>query len=216
MIHPPWMNRDIKNVISALNDFHKKIVVLCSNMDNLFMFKNLQNQLIESIRTAKQKYFNKISKNLLTTTQMGKKVLCIDLNFHKKNMSLTLKEKSESFNSFFTNQCSLILNTTLLPSELKLPTEHTLTSCGFSETDILQIVNSQDSNKAHGHDMISIHMLKLCGEEICRPLNIIFKLCLNTDKFPLEWRKGNVSSVKWSVLAHLESQSRGQNFQAQI
>ena len=46
----------------------------------------------------------------------------------------------------------------MLPSELKLLTEHTLTSCDFSESDILQIIN-QDSNKAHGHDVISIRML---------------------------------------------------------
>ena len=96
---------------------------------------------------------------------------------------------SEIFDSFFVNQCSLIPNNSILPSELKLLTERTLTSCDFSETDILQIINNQDSNKAHGH-MIS--MLILCGEAICRPLNIIFKTCLNTGKFPSEWKKGNV------------------------
>ena len=53
------------------------------------------------------------------------------------------------------------------------------------------MINNQDSNKAHDHDMISICMLKLCGATICRPLNIIFKTCLNTDKFPSEWKKGN-------------------------
>ena len=83
----------------------------------------------------------------------------------------------------------------ILSSELKLLTEHTLTSCDFSETDILRIINNQDSNKAHGHDMISIRMLKLCGEAICRPLNIIFKTCLNTGKFPSEWKKGNVVPI---------------------
>ena len=31
----------------------------------------------------------------------------------------------------------------------------------------------------------------------------------------LEFYKGTVSSVKWTVLAHLESQPRGQNFQTQ-
>ena len=54
------------------------------------------------------------------------------------------------------------------------------------------MINSEDLNKAHGQDMISICMLKLCGEAIFRPLNIIFKTCLNTGKFPLEWKKGNV------------------------
>ena len=30
------------------------------------------------------------------------------------------------------------------------------------------------------------------GEAICIPLNIIFETCLNTDKFPLERKKGIV------------------------
>ena len=110
-------------------------------------------------------------------------------------MSLSLKKRVKFFNYFVTNQYSLITNNSMLPSELKLLTEHTLTSCDFSETDILRIINNQDSNKAHGHDMISIRMLKLCGEAICRPLNIILKTCLNTGKFPSEWKKGNVVPI---------------------
>ena len=38
-------------------------------------------------------------------------------------------------------------------------------------------------------------MLKLCGEAICRPRNIIFKTCVNISKFPLEWKKGNVVPI---------------------
>ena len=58
---PPWMNRYIKNVIVAINDFHEKLVLPSSNIGNLLIFRNLQNQLIQSIHIAKQKYFNKIS-----------------------------------------------------------------------------------------------------------------------------------------------------------
>ena len=86
-------------------------------------------------------------------------------------------------------------NNSILSSELKLLTEHTLTPCDFSETDILQIINSQDLDKAHGHNMFSIQMLKLCGEAIFRLLNIIFITCFNTGKFPLEWKKGNFVSI---------------------
>ena len=39
-------------------------------------------------------------------------------------------------------------------------------------------------------------MLKLSGEAVLRrPLNIIFKTCLNTGKFPSEWKKGNVVPI---------------------
>ena len=134
--------------------------------------------------------------NPLTSTKCYWSLLpCLPPIFHNNKYVTGFKEKSEIFNSFFSYQCSLIPNNSILPS-IKLLTEHTLTSCDVSESDILQIINNQDSNKAHGHYMISIRMLKLCGEAICRPLNIIFKTCLNTGKFPSEWKKGcNVAPI---------------------
>ena len=34
-----------------------------------------------------------------------------------------------------------------------------------------------DWSKAHGPDMISISILKLCGESVLKPLEIIFRSC---------------------------------------
>ena len=76
---------------------------------------------------------------------MGKKYHGYLLFFITTSMSQNLK-KSEVFNSFFDNQCSLIPNSSILPSELKLLAKHTITSCDFSETDILQIIKNEDSN----------------------------------------------------------------------
>ena len=64
--------------------------------------------------------------------------------------------------------------------------------CHFAKEDILRIINNLDPNKTHGHDEISIHML---NDLICRPLNIIFKICLRTGKFPLEWKKANTVPI---------------------
>ena len=36
-------------------------------------------------------------------------------------------------------------------------------------------------NKAHGHDEVSIRMLKLCESAITEPLNVIFKNCLSSN-----------------------------------
>ena len=38
-------------------------------------------------------------------------------------------------------------------------------------------------------------MLKICSDSICRPLNIIFKTYLRTDKFPLEWKKASIVPI---------------------
>ena len=102
---PPWMKRYMKNLIVTINDFHKKIVLPSSNMDNLFIFKNLQNQLIQSIHAAKQKYFNKINKtlcksmtstkfywSLLRTILNGEKIRCIPPIFHNNKYITEKKE----------------------------------------------------------------------------------------------------------------------------
>ena len=43
--------------------------------------------------------------------------------------------------------------------------------------------------------MLSILMLKLCGESIYKALNLIFKSCLEIGQFPSDWKKANVVSV---------------------
>ena len=35
-------------------------------------------------------------------------------------------------------------------------------------------------------------MVKLCDASLCKPLELIFKSCLESGKFPLEWKKANV------------------------
>ena len=37
--------------------------------------------------------------------------------------------------------------------------------------------------------------MKICGKTICKPLECIFRECLNTDLFPLEWKKANLVPV---------------------
>ena len=43
--------------------------------------------------------------------------------------------------------------------------------------------------------MISIRLIKIYGESILKPLEIIFKSCLENGEFPIEWKKANVVPV---------------------
>ena len=43
--------------------------------------------------------------------------------------------------------------------------------------------------------MITIRMLKLYGDSICKPLELIFKTCLRNGRFPLERKKANVVPI---------------------
>ena len=110
------------------------------------------------------------------------------------NVSQNLKKRVK-FSILFSLINALVPNNSISPCKLKSLTELTLPSCDFSETDNVQMINYQDSNKARGHDVISIRMLKLCSEAICRPLNIIFKTFLNTGMFLSGWKIGNVVPI---------------------
>ena len=39
-------------------------------------------------------------------------------------------------------------------------------------------------------------MLKICGNTICKPLELIFKQALTTGVFPSEWNKDNKQNIK--------------------
>ena len=43
--------------------------------------------------------------------------------------------------------------------------------------------------------MISIRMLKICGESIIKPLELIFESCIKRGKFSIEWKKTSVVPV---------------------
>ena len=62
-------------------------------------------------------------------------------------------------------------------------------------SDIVKIISRLDPNNAQGHDMLSIQIIKLCGNSICKHLSIIIKDCLSEAKFPHEWKKDNVVPV---------------------
>ena len=59
----------------------------------------------------------------------------------------------------------------------------------------MKVIRKLDPNKAHGHDKISIRMLKLSDKAICKPLHMIFTSCLETGVFPIHWKKANVVPI---------------------
>ena len=102
---------------------------------------------------------------------------------------MDFKEKSELFNSYFATQCSLISNSRKLPSHIKYLTDNRLSFLNFSHDKIAKVIQNLDPNKAHGHDNISIRMVKVCGPSIYKPLEIIFNDALKLVFFHLNGKK---------------------------
>ena len=117
---------------------------------------------------------------------LHKKIPIIPPLLYENRFIADFKEKAQLFNIFFSKQCSLIPNNSSLPADVNYITDKRLSTVTFSARDIGKIIQNLDSNKAHGHDNLSIRMLKICGDSICVPLEMIFKQAFLTGVFPSE------------------------------
>ena len=173
--NPPWIINRIKQLIYERNSLYK--VCRISNDPQIFekltfLRKKLHLTIEESKDTyysvlstklVKQKSNRKIYWSVLIRFLNNKKIPCISSLFHENKVVTDLRKKADIFNSFFAKQCSLINRDSSLPSKIIKKTDNSLYSVKFSTENMLRIINKLDSNKAHGHDEISIRMLKICG-----------------------------------------------------
>ena len=102
---------------------------------------------------------------------------------------------------FFCKQCTSVANDGTLPTLLETANE-TLSSLEIIASDIGKIIKALAVNKVHGHDEISIRMLKLCKSAITEPLYLIFKNCLSSNTFRDVWKMANV------ILVHKKGDKR--------
>ena len=84
----------------------------------------------------------------------------------------------------------MFYNSRELPSNFLKKT--VISAITFTCDDIATLIKNLDPNKTHGHDMISIRMLKLCGKSICKLPDLIFQSCIKQGKIPTEWKKANI------------------------
>ena len=157
------------------------------NYDSYLKLQTISTKLSEVILKRKNDYHRKLSDKLndpetsakpywsiLKTLYNGKKIpLILPILVNNKLIS-NFKEKASYSNNFFTSQCTLISNGSVLSNSSNSVSNVSLSSIHFENQDILKIIRAVNNNKAHGYDDISIRLLKICDSSIVRPLSIIF------------------------------------------
>ena len=108
------------------------------------------------------------------------------------------KAKANIFNDFFSKQCTPLANGSKLPENQVYLTNSRINSVPFSDDLVINIIRNLNVNKAHGHDDISIRMIKMCDESLLRPLFIVFQNSLKSSIYPSTWKKANV------ILVHIK------------
>ena len=112
--------------------------------------------------------------------------------FHNDKFITNFKQKAKIFNNFFAKKCSRINTNSDLHSVLSKKAHKLLSTIHFKSDDILKIIKNFDPNKALGLDTISIRIMKICDASVFKPLETIFRSCLENGKFPTELKKPNV------------------------
>ena len=107
---------------------------------------------------------------------------------------MNCSEKAKHFNDFFSQQCKLIINSSVLPNPTLL-TDRKIDHITIENDEIISLIRNLNPNKATGSDCISGQMLLLCDDSVILPLNIIFRNILLTSTYPDQWKLANVTPI---------------------
>ena len=117
--------------------------------------------------------------SILKTIYNDKKIPLIPLLLIDDKFVTDIQAKANIFNMLFVDQCTPLKNNSVLPTKQLFLTQARLGTLDFNEGEILKIIRVLNINIAHGHDDISIRMIKICDESLLKPLSILFKNSLN-------------------------------------
>ena len=169
---------------------------------------NYRLNVTDIINARKSEYFSHLSaklNNLETSSKAywkilksfvhGKKVPIIPPLIVNNQIVTDIQIKANLFNSYFSEQCKPIDNNSSLPINPNFLTHKRLSQLHFTLDDVTKVVQSLNSNKAHGHDGISIRMIQLCCPAISKPLYLLFRNSFNSYTLHTAWKKANVILV---------------------
>ena len=204
---PPWLNRSIKIRLRKHNKLYRKSKENGFTEGDNAIVEESKSQINELILDAKEKYLQSQGAELADPSTDSKKywkILNIFLNkckvpripplFENNSFVTDCKEKATIFNNYFAHQCTPFLTDSVLPP-LTYHTNNRLSHFTITKDEVKDILRLMNVNKAHGPDEISAHMIKLCANELCEPLRIIFQNIIDTGIFPDQWKEANVTPV---------------------
>ena len=106
-----------------------------------------------------------------------------------------IQTKANIFNKFFADQCTPLKNGSVLPKNQIFLTQSRICTLDFNEEELMKIIRNLKVHKAHGHDDISIRMIKICYKSILKPLILLFENSIKSSYYPEIWKKSNIIPV---------------------
>ena len=133
--------------------------------------------------------------SILKTFYNDKKIPIIPPLLIDDKFVTDIQTKANIFNKFFADQCTPLKNDSALPTSQMFLTPSRLCTLNFNEEEIIKIIRNLNVHKAHGHDDISIRMIKICDKSILKPLILLFKNSTKSSYYPDIWKRSNIIPV---------------------
>ena len=100
----------------------------------------------------------------------SKKIPLIPPIFIGNKLENDFKLKANHINWYFASKCTLINNDSSFLSSFEFYCQSRPSSL---KDNILKVVRALNINKAHGHDEISVRMIKICDEALFKSLSLM-------------------------------------------
>ena len=205
---PVWMNETIKSKIKTKNKLYKQYIKNGRFESDFVFIENLITEINDLITLTKELYYEKLAKKLndpflqaktywsiLKTFYNDKKIPLIPPLLLDDKFVTDIQTKANIFNKFFADQCTPLKNDSVLPRNQIFLTPSRLCTLNFNEDELLKIIRNLNIHKAHGHDDISIRMIKICDKSILKPLILLFENSTKSSYYPDIWKKSNIIPV---------------------
>ena len=199
------MNEIIKSKMKTRNKLFKQYILNDRFESDFILIESLVNELNDLISQTKTLYYENLAKKLnnpllhaktywsiLKTFYNDKKIPLIPPLLIDGTFITDTQAKANIFNNFYAEQCTPLKNNSMLPTNQIFLTQARQGSLDFNEGEILKIIRNLNINKAHGHDEISIRMIKICDKSLLKPLIILFENSIKSSCYPDIWKKSNV------------------------
>ena len=204
---PPWITRNIDHAFRRYKKKYKNFKTRgfpASMNTSIQEAKSDYNKLVSD---AKEKYLKSEGSKLSNPDTDSKSYWKVIKGFIKSSKFPAIppllhrgiyvsdfQEKSNIFNEFFADQCTVLDTGSVLP-DFSFVTNLRLSNVTLSKDLIAKIISNLNVKKASGNDEVSARMIKICGNTLIEPLFTIFDNCLKKGVFPNIWKKANVVPI---------------------
>ena len=209
----PWYDNAIRQ-ISRKRDRMKRTAKSSGKITDWSKYKNLRNTVNNMKKHAKERFFNNLEINLLALNCNDERGFWrIIKHFLKKDKSVSCfpplcetlsngetvwytstQEKADCLNNYFTS-ISMVDDTNIALPGIQFKTENKLIIDEVTKSEIEDVIQSIEMNKASGPDNISHRMLKRCIHSKSTPLCILFNCFISEGVFPDLWKTATVTPL---------------------